>query len=314
MLYRRNWCWPSITSRSIYAFSCATYARGFMLNPALFWIKLGQKYLNRDCIQWKTTQDLREPSSALVCLAEIMRKVIRSRLRERYLPGWRRILSRVIELYGHNQLGRKSPLFEFVQVETYREWPVAQEKLSQMASIWIHELISAGLTGSRFEQYLEFEKVYLPLRWKKHRIGAFGRLDDPCVRIISLTIEKSSKSCRVWVSWPPDEHAGEFWRMVENTMYSDVQEECKDSKLHIPGAWQEEYNHNCWAQRNHISSVYFRYDRGRGSKRKARRILRHIGFFDLPEEEYKCCKLADHTVKALFDQSTGCIPARLDDF
>lgn len=54
------------------------------------------------------------------------------------------------------------------------------------------------------------------------------------VRVINAICTASMEDCKIWISWPLDEWAGDFWRWVENP------------EILMPGSWVDEADQDDW--------------------------------------------------------------------
>lgn len=298
MILDEYWCFSSIADHLRAAFVGQRHAYP-MLNPALsrkcltkLYSRFGKKEVWREAslVRW---------SSALTSVADSMGKRSGLSFSEKYLANARYLLSSIIEAGVHKQLGHQSPLSIYL-LPTFRgEWASKQEQLNERTNSWVAELMNAGLRNETLEEYSAYEKRCLVSGDYEHWRS---QLDDRLIgiRFIGLETGNSAGAWRVWISWPPDEHAGEFWERIETDMQQRQQHEnAEDLHPEVPGAWQdrEPDSHSCWAQAGHVRRIAGQKKPRSG--RKACRILRQIGSFDLPKEKYSCCTEAQATVKTL---------------
>ncbi|KAL9617488.1 MAG: hypothetical protein Q9160_007699 [Pyrenula sp. 1 TL-2023] len=300
MILDEYWCFTSIARHLKAAFVVQRYGYP-MLNPALsrkcltgLYSRFGKKEVWREA-------GLARWSSALTSAADSLGRRCETNYSDKNLGNARYILSSIVAAEGRNQLkqlGRQSPLSIFLLHTFRRNWFSVQERVSERANLWVAELKSAGLKNETIEQYCAYEKQHLVSGTYRHW---HSQLDDRLVgiRFIRLDTDKSAGAWRVWISWPLDEHAGEFWKGVENGMQRRPEHnDAEDLEPEVPGAWQDEEpeRHSCWAQADHVRRIV---GQKANSSRKARRLLRQIGFYSVPEGKQNCCVEAQGSVETL---------------
>lgn len=307
---------PSLTLRLVTAFTPARRSPRFLsswqLNPAFFWLWLREKDLSSECVRrdtWQTCR-LRSCSSALAAIASANGKVHRSRYEEVFLPGWRQILLQAIELDGLGQLGTSSPLASFVfnRHTSKSLWALDVDRISETIELWMHELLAAGMTNEALRRYCEHERQI----WSQGLLGEnydfeYFKSDEMMrgIRAICPPSESIWLSCHVWISWPLDETAGEFWATVEDVAPTDGDNVDNEEAIRVsmPGAWKEEKDHGCWAKVKHVRFFYYCQDQR--CRRQARRVLRQIRYFELGRAECECCERAEWAIHQLLIRAYG---------
>lgn len=281
------------------------------LDPLAFWTRLGQRDLDYDCIKRETWQDpnLEDASSALAAVALIMGKVYESKYKKVFLDGWRHILSRVFDLGGLEQLDCMSPLSLFVLESCSNVFALSQEQVHEKVNMRVDELRLAGVKDEELRKYFRFEKRCLcqkgsrnnwDFAWDNYRYWAQAYTEPERIHVISLQTKLSTNTWQLWVSWPTDEYVGELWEMVESAEAFVARCGAEDSQIDMPGAWQGQKSHQCWASFHDHHFTLRKWRRNRNiSKGRAKRTLRQIAFFHFQKEEYLCCDRAEGEVYLL---------------
>ena len=194
-------------------------------DPELFWLVLGQQNLDQSCLDGKSYQLNQQ---VINCIA---RNLARSHYPERYngqkyIAGWRDILRQAVKLNGHLSFLRngRSPAITYLNCS--HAFNARLEDLNKYLRSWVNEL---ALAGADLVEYGRAEQDHLLCTSLAPCVFIYYGLRKNFfwVRVTNLTYGPKVEDWQIWISWPFDEWAGEFWNWVENP------------ELFMPGAWVE---------------------------------------------------------------------------
>lgn len=201
--------------------ACYPWLKTHCVSADLFWSTLGQ------------TELYSIPSSDpyLIWVAIITNLAISRYEKDVHLQTWRTALTKLVAAWP----GLLDYLLDdFNDVPSFQEWldgasfksehDKISAQLNRLWQDWIEELKVAGVNVKGFSQTLS-NLVSIQGSPLEFTIGCKAKIK---VRVLSAVYCTNIEDCRLWVSWPLDEWAGEFWNWVENP------------EIHIPGSWVED--------------------------------------------------------------------------
>lgn len=230
ILFIQKGTYPSYTDislgeRTLIAYSGSTYAKtpGRRFVPTSleyvddFFSVLGQKELDAACYKELFIKK---------CIFKGLRTT--GSTRHGQLQAWRSLLrSMLLELADDVQVVIAfwtvlEEAFDFQLLSAH----VVVRALNGLLHLCIKEFVLAGIDLKRLYQIVSrhpgLRGDSLPLLL---RVGRRARI---CVHLINVTLGPNIEDWKVWISWPLDEWAGDFWNWVESP------------EEFLPGSWIED--------------------------------------------------------------------------
>ena len=200
----------------------------WICDPEWFWITLGQPQLTPSCFLDSG------PHSLFPKIAHCSQLMKECGCEE----GWRNILKQAVDVNGHLSWdqARSSPLVYYLSSSIW--FPgchnLRPEKVNahiqENLQKWVWELSKAGadlveygqLEHEHFIKHRDIYRLWVDLRVSRSLSG-----DCRC-DVLDFTYGPNVEDWKIWLLWPLDEWAGDFWYQIENP------------ELFGPGAWVEE--------------------------------------------------------------------------
>lgn len=143
-----------------------------------------------------------------------------------HLQFWRRILEQLVSAHPHyireTDLSMAFQLF-IHQAPSIKANDEASSGVERFWQEWIQELVIAGVDinehADQISQCFFYHNRILNIK--------VGRNKMVRVKIIKVKCSNNISDCKLWLSWPLDEWAGEFWNSLENPGVS------------MPGGWPD---------------------------------------------------------------------------
>ena len=171
--------------------------------------------------------------------------------------GWRSILKQCVELDAHiRPFQFRESLCVSLICHSLRDWNDSLSDLISNATTtlqaWVSEL---GIAGADLVEYGQLEHAILmentdPYEARNWTWSAQPKVWRARCRIIRFTYGPDISDWSIWLSWPIEEWAGEFWNLIENPI------------LHLPGSWVDDYDYcdgELVEKRGYLSTIAMEY-------------------------------------------------------